>query len=356
MKNFLVLSFFGILFSLHPLSAVAANTEGWAWGGGVTPNPSGYDGIGWISMNSKDCDADTNGFIDNATCGVIGTPIPSYAVNIPSDNTNLSGYAWSEHYGWISFNASDVSGCPSGACVAQRASDNITGWARIISICDTGNAGNAHTRDGHCDAGDDGWNTGGWSGWIDLSSLLVSRMDKLGTTPTYAYSDELGWIDFSFAGFGNTLTICEGPHLRKLIGGPNIPLSSNATTILTARYGSAGNCSDPVTSVTWGTENNPDDAISLPSATVTGDTVVVTANANNTPSSKEENVVATYNPTTIEKAKAVVTCPARTCLDLVAQTNAYCPTESRNLNNTCGGTVACAGTRSCNYNFKESSP
>lgn len=345
MKQFLILSFLTFLFAFHPLSASAGDLEGWAWGGGVTLNPVGFDGIGWISMGS--------------------TVAPTYAVNVPSSG-NLSGYAWSEHYGWISFNASDVAGCPGGGiCDARRSGDNILGWARIISICDTGNAGNAHTRDGHCDAGDDGWNAGGWNGWIKLDvggghGLLVSRMNKSGVTPTYAYSDELGWIDFSFAGFGNTLTICEGSFPRKL-GTSNIPLSSNATTTLTARYGLVGNCSDPLVSVTWSTENNPDDAISLPTPTPIGQTVVVTAKANITPSSKEENVIATCGIPSCgvvvnETAKAVVSCLPRTCSNFGAQTSTYCPNESRIMNNACGGTISCSGTRHCNYNFTETSP
>lgn len=323
---------------------------GFAWGGGVTSNPSGYGGIGWISMNSMNCDADGNGFIDNANCGAIGAVIAPYAVNIPTSNGDLSGYAWSGDYGWISFNASDVVGCPSGSCSARRVGDDILGWARILSIRDAG------------------LNAGGWQGWVSLSDanaggngygLKVSQMDMTGGNPTYAYSDELGWIDFSMVGRSNALTICEGPHMRKLIGGPNIPLPSNGSTVLTARYGSAANCSDPVASVTWSTENtvsSPDDAISLPSTTVVGSSVVVTANANNTATSKSENVVATYNLTTVEKAMAVVTCPARTCFDLSSQTASYCPSEIQNLNNACGGTVSCPGTRNCNYNFKEVNP
>ncbi len=352
MKKFLMLSFLVFLFSIQSVSAATGDVEGYAWGGGemadtnggIPPNNGVIDGdengIGWISMNS--------------------TVAPTYAVNIPVSDGNLSGYAWSEHYGWISFNAGDVIGCPSGTCVAQRVGDNITGWARIISICDTGNAGNGHVRDGHCDANDDGWNAGGWNGWISLSGgnygLQISKMDKSGSNPTYAYSDELGWIDFSFAGFGSTLKICEGSFQRSvaLVPPVNIPFASTATKTLTAKYG-AGDCmtDSPVIAV-WSAADVPEDAVSL-SNPLTTDTVTVTANLVIGVPSKSENITATYSGKT-ETAKAVVSCVARTCSDFAAQTNTYCSSESQTYNNNCGGTIACPGTRNCDFNFKETSP
>jgi len=67
------------------------NVSGWAWS----------ENIGWISFNN--------------TTGGGGV---NYGVNIGSDGI-FSGYAWSENIGWISFNQSELSGCPSGTCRAE---------------------------------------------------------------------------------------------------------------------------------------------------------------------------------------------------------------------------------------------
>ena len=94
------------------------NLSGWAWS----------ENIGWISFNS------TEGGGSN------------YGVTVAS-NGRLSGYAWSENIGWITFNQNDLNGCPSGQCRADFDEDTgqVTGWARALS------------------------NGGGWDGWISLS-------------------------------------------------------------------------------------------------------------------------------------------------------------------------------------------
>jgi hypothetical protein len=107
----------GIL-SAEPASAgLGESAAGFAWGGGAATNGSGYDGIGWLSFNNLSDGSAVN-----------------YGVNIPLTDGNLSGYAWSEYYGWISFNAADLAGCPGGTCTATRTGAAITGWARFIAI------------------------------------------------------------------------------------------------------------------------------------------------------------------------------------------------------------------------------
>lgn len=95
-------------------------------------------------------------------------------VDIPAINGSVSGYGWSEHYGWIDFNA------------VYREGDFLRGWAIIKSISDAGA------------------NNGGWIGMIkmgnepgDTYGVNVTKMDGTGANPTYAWSDELGWLDFS---------------------------------------------------------------------------------------------------------------------------------------------------------------
>lgn len=85
---------------------------------------------GWISLNSKNCDLNNNGYID-AACGGqdnSSTPIIAYNVNINPASGIGSGWAWSDEViGWISFNSNncDIDGnvfIDSGNC----GGDNIT--------------------------------------------------------------------------------------------------------------------------------------------------------------------------------------------------------------------------------------
>ena len=128
----IVLLILGAFFT--PL-VFAENVEGWLWGGGVTSNPSGYGGMGWISGTSNNISGDGGSL---------------YAVDIPSGDGNVSGYAWSEHYGWIDFDPGGPYPTPPNYSV-QRNGDNLEGWARILSIQNEGS------------------NSGGWDGWIKMS-------------------------------------------------------------------------------------------------------------------------------------------------------------------------------------------
>lgn len=99
-------------------------------------------------------------------------------VNVPSVDGDVSGYAWGGHgYGWLSFEDVDVAGCPTGSCDSKRVGNTLMGWARILAIRDAG------------------LNSGGWSGWVSLDGVSVDpSTNNLGG---YAWSDELGFIEFS---------------------------------------------------------------------------------------------------------------------------------------------------------------
>jgi len=240
------------VFTVSPLPP----GESWLWGG--SDNGFGNNtGVGWISMKNTNAGAG----------GSIG-----YEVNIPSAGGNLSGYAWSENIGWISFEPADLVGCPSGTCTARRVGNDLKGWARIMSIAQAiGGGSYTYTSVGEdllsqattmygpsvpscdCDqynysedcggfpsystftsATDQGdfcydyiqadpdpiirafsksgspipSNSGGWQGWIKLGSEtgdpvvygITFNADGTvtkGAATSYAWSDELGWIDFS---------------------------------------------------------------------------------------------------------------------------------------------------------------
>lgn len=192
---------------------------GWLWGGsedasigGTTGTIDGNEtGLGWISMSSTNPGA--------------GGSV-SYGVRI-GDDGKLSGYGWSENIGWISFNESDLVDCPSGTCSARREGNYLRGWARIMSIPQAGA------------------NAGGWQGWISLSGanygVEISKMDGTGNNPTYAWSDELGWIDFSRARIEEVCSLEFVPSSKTMNENST---SSDEVTI--GEVGSSCNCG-PVT-------------------------------------------------------------------------------------------------------------
>lgn len=147
------------------LASISESGRGFAWGG-TTSLDGAYQGIGWISMNDLS---------DGSGVG--------YGVHIPFSDGPLSGYAWSEHYGWISFNGADLAGCSPSLSQATRSGNSITGGARIIAI-----------RDG-------GVNAGGFDGCISLSGggygLTISGSANPYTLSGHVWSGDLGWIDFS---------------------------------------------------------------------------------------------------------------------------------------------------------------
>ncbi len=135
----------------------------------VSHNMSGYawsDTVGWISFNCT----------DSGSCGS-----SDYGVGVNETSGDLFGYAWSSNIGWISFTASDLVGCPGGgSCTANLSGSNLTGWAKVLSSSNP--------------------ESGGWDGWISLSGSNYSvTYDPIsGEFSGYAWGSAIvGWIDFN---------------------------------------------------------------------------------------------------------------------------------------------------------------
>lgn len=140
-------------------TGLSDNVSGWAWS----------DNIGWISFNNT-----TDGSANN------------YGVDI-SDTGIFSGYAWSDNIGWITFNRTDTGAPPGppdyGTYLAQVDLDSgqVSGWARALSYGD------------------------GWDGWIKLRDTNYGVLiDNNPASPTYqqfsgwAWGDMvMGWISFN---------------------------------------------------------------------------------------------------------------------------------------------------------------
>ena len=226
----IVLSIFIIacMFAFGAAVKTKAGTDdsarGWIWGGGAENDGSSpWDGtntnFGWTSANSVNCDIDGDKVMDRvnvgegtgdaaapAGCPADGAVVSDYGVDIPEGNGSLSGYGWSENLGWISFQ--DSAGCPSGGdCNARRDGNNLKGWARIMSIPQAGtNAGGwqgwISLNSKNCDSDGNGWLDAACGGTNDnlsgaVSDYGVSIDGSTGKLSGFAWSDELGWLDFS---------------------------------------------------------------------------------------------------------------------------------------------------------------
>ena len=325
------------------------NTIGWIWGG-MDATGGGTTTLGWISLNSRDCDTDGNGTVTGAEQvthpGCPPGAIIDYGVNVPEVSGDLSGYAWSENYGWISFEPGDMAGCPSGTCSARRAVNSLAGWGRILSIRDGG---------------------AGWNGWLKLGSdgsdavsygVTLSGRDMSG----YAYSDELGWIDFSSAKIlpNDFLQLCvDGvPFMIQGDAPKGFTMSNGATVSIQTYYDNTNDClGTPVTGATTFVESagNPNAAVITLSANGPSGRVA-TGNINTVPSGKDigtETVAATYNSLTLTINFRVEEVCSSNCPVAEATT---CIGTSYHVNNSCQQDEVCGGTRACDYNYKEVAP
>ena len=147
----------------HAQTSDLGSLSGYAWS----------DNLGWISFSGS-----------------------TYQVTIGSDGA-LTGYAWAnprddvsgtDNIGWISFNAADTASCGTPA---RLSGTSITGWAKALSA------------DGN-----------GWGGCISLSGSSPSYGVTLGSSGSsqsgmldgYAWADSTvgGWISFNCATGGPT--------------------------------------------------------------------------------------------------------------------------------------------------------
>ena len=270
------------------IKAHASDLQGWPWGGSEDDTIGGRvctygvdatdplckdgneTGVGWISMSRLNCDPDKDGITEDNNPAGENTNYPScpdglpvttdnnYNVVIPDFSGDLSGYAWSENIGWISFNASaDLVNCPYGECKAKRVTtltDHLEGWARIVGI-----------KDEYLKVPS---NSGGWEGWISLNDKTGNNygvsIDGSGNLSGYGWSAsssgaaELGWIDFSQAKIvaSNVLKICQNNcgtgTLMAISNASPMPVSMSVsdTKDLKACYNTSLLCDDASSDVT----------------------------------------------------------------------------------------------------------
>jgi len=162
------------------------NISGWAYS----------ENIGWISFNNT-----TGGGPIDYGVHICSTSDANTFCSGKSEGT-LVGYAWSRGtdtdvggVGWISFNESDLGGCPQIPCKAwvDTSDGKVYGWAKAL-------AGGTPEA-------------GGWNGWIKLNGTAIDgstynvKIDADdGEFHGWAWGDNvMGWISFNC---DNPETVC----------------------------------------------------------------------------------------------------------------------------------------------------
>ena len=201
-----IILFFIAAFGFLPLKNARAgssdNVSGWAWS----------ENIGWISFN----------------CTNNGCPGANYGVKVSTSTGIFSGYAWSENVGWINFApAGTYPASPNyQACLDLPGSGQtcdgvgdymISGWVRACSVFQSGCSGALATSTVR----------GDWDGWIKLRGTNYGLSLDTGVNEVDNWSwggDDvtttavIGWVSFNRKG-------CDTDKDGFSNGGPNCPLA-----------------------------------------------------------------------------------------------------------------------------------
>ena len=228
-------------------ASTSQNVSGFAWS----------DNVGWISFNCKDSTA--GGTHDE--CPANGGNA-DYGVHVERTlglNFGLiSGRAWSSNIGWITFESSELSGCPSAPCQARLGTDisgnltanpnDVTGWARACGVFASGCSGTLKASTA----------LGGFDGWISLRGsnygIYLDPADS--KLKGLAWGDlVLGWIDFNPLLTGGVLLAA--PPIVGLSVDNSTPDAFTPVILTWVVSGGATECHSMGGEFGWGPLNDP---------------------------------------------------------------------------------------------------
>ena len=176
----------------RPASSQATTpVTGYAWS----------DTIGWISFNCA-----TGGPTGNNICAT-----SNYGVTVDASG-NMAGYAWSDSVGWIKFGG--LSSFPTGggttAANATMSGTTLSGWARACAGTSAGDCSSMTSR------------SDGWDGWIALSGTGYGPMLSGGSFSGYSWGDvNVGWISWSGVGHSVSTTYLPCAATQGYVCSPN---------------------------------------------------------------------------------------------------------------------------------------
>ena len=251
-----ILILFGILFLLTivtaavPLSCQNQNVWGWAWNDVIGWIDFCFDGTGNINVYSDrlggyasssvgyiafDCATSPNGNICTA----------SSTFRVSNSNGYLSGFAWNDAIGWISFDCHDLNQnppCTTNYQVIINPNGEFTGWAwnDIIGWISF-NCGNSGTLG--CDPGTGGSNykvKTSWSATAAIGTLLSSVFDT--RVPGGAAFNSIMWRGSQPAGTAVKFQFASTSTLPAILD----PIGPGGTSNPTDTYPAARNTPVPL--------------------------------------------------------------------------------------------------------------
>ncbi len=166
-------------FTNEAQAGASHNVSGWAWS----------ETIGWISFNN----------LTDGSSVDYGVKIENPTGNI----ANITGFAWSENIGWIKFNPTGpYPEAPNYSARVDMSTREISGWARAC----------AGAVNPDCSGGTNP-NSGGWDGWIKLRGtatdgssygVYIDDVPNPNEFRGWAWGgDVVGWISFNCKDGGN---------------------------------------------------------------------------------------------------------------------------------------------------------
>lgn len=247
--TFIFLSVYSVFYYNLVSSSSNDNVSGYAWGSDWADSPvigtlgtqdlpaEIQGGVGWISFNCLN---------EPGTCGIA----ENYGVNINPTTFDVTGYAWSNNYGWIKFGG--LSGFPTGnTTVSSNAkfvgtynagvfNGYLQGWARFCSP-----ASNPDSCLGFLTSD----KNGGWDGWISLQGKTSGNFDYgvlvtnnifsgyafggSNGTGTPANGNNVGWIKFAGTSPNYDVRVTANATVLDFYASPSPAFAPNFTTTLT---------------------------------------------------------------------------------------------------------------------------
>jgi hypothetical protein len=127
-------------------------------------------------------------------------------------------------------------------------------------------------------------------------------------------------------------------------------MSQGSTETLVACFNSLNGCTDPSGDITssaiWPETNTPNNAVAL----TAGSIILVNGHTQG-----QERFSSTFSGQT-QFIDVTVTCiPSVSCANAPGR-DSYCQNETFSVDNGCGVSVDCSGTKTCDFNWKEVAP
>lgn len=232
-------------FALDPARAAEGdNVSGWAWS----------DNTGWISFYGN-----------------------NYGVDVNETTGAFSGYAWSDAIGWIDFSGPLADGesarpeSPNTGAILNFTDNTVSGWARACSVFQIGCAGTLKSDTA----------LGGWDGWLKMHDVTLDTAATPNAFSGWAWGGvPVGWVDMTGVVYGGAPMVTTVPSVT-LSAPANVTSGAPFSVAATIKNLAGGTCTDTGSTNDWWNDSVtiPDDneEITVPISGITTETVYTLA-------------------------------------------------------------------------------